>query len=85
MAAGSSRGSDQPVFEIPTDTWFNLRTGVLTTLNYSDTHAGQSGAYSFDPQLEGQVVQFQSGKLANTYSQMVRMSCTAKYRVMQAC
>ena len=70
LIAGTSKGPDQAIFEIPVDTWFNLRTGVLTTLNYDDPDSGQSGLYTFDSKLDGQAVKYVANN-SNGYTQIV--------------
>ena len=56
--AGSNPGTYPSVFNIYTDNWLNLRTGVLTALNYSDNLIRQGGPYVFDPKLSGQQLQY---------------------------
>lgn len=57
--AGSTPGIDPAVFSIHSDNWLNLRTGVLTALNYSDNLIRQGGQYVFDPKLSGQQLEYE--------------------------
>ncbi len=58
FSAGSSNSTDQRVFSLTADTWLNLRTGVVSGLNTT-----QSGpvVYSFDQSLNGQIAGLMSG------------------------
>ena len=56
--AGSSNSTDQSIFSIAADTWLNLRTGVVSGLNTTDTGPA---LYSFDPSLNGQFAAVVSG------------------------
>ena len=56
VLAGSSTGTDQPIFSIVWDTWLNFRTGVVSGLNYTQLD-DQAAVFSFDSQYDGQTVQ----------------------------
>lgn len=56
MLAGSNIAADQPIFSIVWDTWLNLRTGVVSGLNYTQVD-DQAAVFTFDSQYDGQVVQ----------------------------
>ncbi len=57
-SAGSSNSTDQSIFSIAADTWLNLRTGVVSGLNTTETGPA---LYTFDPSLDGQYAGVVSG------------------------
>ena len=73
LSAGNITGTDQAVFEIYADNWLNLRTGVVTALNYSDPKIRGDGVYSFDPKLGGQAA---AGYGSRSYKQKVHFCRT---------
>ena len=66
--AGSNPGTDPAVFDIYSDNWLNLRTGVLTALNYTDNLIRQGGMYVLDPKLAGQPLKYGKVYICSTNS-----------------
>ncbi|DBB15342.1 TPA: hypothetical protein ACH3X3_003587 [Trebouxia sp. C0006] len=53
---GNSTGSDQEIFTVEVDAWLNLKTGVVSALNYTNS-AEQATVRTFNPEYAGQVAQ----------------------------
>lgn len=70
---GNSTGSDQEIFEVVVDAWLNLRTGIVSALNYSQTAA--QAVYTFNPNYDGQVAQELSGRADATDVFTVSLNC----------
>ncbi len=55
---GGSTDTHQEIFQVEVDAWLNLRTGIVSALNYSQTAA----VYTFNLSYDGQVAQELTGR-----------------------
>ncbi|DBA98816.1 hypothetical protein WJX77_006821 [Trebouxia sp. C0004] len=65
---GGSTYTDQEIFNVEVDAWLNLRTGIVSALNYSQTGA----VYTFNPSYDGQIAQELTGRADATVYLTVR-------------
>ena len=70
--SGNSTGTDQPIFTVVSDTWLNLRTGIVSGLNYTQLNVNSS-VYTFNPDYAGQVAQELTGRADATVYEKVSL------------
>nr|QOL01268.1 putative extracellular protein TR9_071c [Trebouxia lynnae] len=58
---GPSTGFDAKIFQIVADTWLNLRTGIVSALNYTQFDANPA-VYTFNSSLDGQTAREMTGR-----------------------
>ena len=72
LVSGSSTGTDQPIFTVVSDMWLNLRTGIVSGLNYTQLY-DHSSVYTFNPDYDGQVAQELTGRADATVYETVSL------------
>ena len=83
FVSGNSTGTDQPIFTVVSDTWLNLRTGIVSGLNYTQLYEEPS-VYTFNSNYDGQVAQELTGRAdATVYEtvspRLVRPACLVSH------
>ena len=72
FVSGSSTGTDQPIFTVVSDTWLNLRTGIVSGLNYTQLYE-DSSVFTFNSNYDGQVAQELTGRADATVYETVSL------------